>query len=360
MRSAIALLLAVFLTSLAFAQDSTDSRDKTFGILPVPAFGYTPETRGYVGAVALVTTDFYKNDSTRISNGKLEINYTQNRQWIFTAAYEHYFPNDDYILTTSLSYLLFPELFYGIGNNTEEEDEELYESRRIEWFAGLEQRIFSRMYVGVFVQGQRMWDVAFPENTGFSSEGITGFDGGISSGGGYALRWDNRDGVLNATEGWLAQWQHTVFDDLTGSEFEFQRMRLDIRKFQRITKSSVLAFQGLAQFHTNEPPMRMLALLGGDQIMRGYYIGQYRDRQLGAVQAEWRQQLFWRVGVVGFAGVGKVGRRVGNLTPTNLKPSYGGGLRFRVDDEDNINMRFDFAAGSDGSTGFYVAFGEAF
>jgi hypothetical protein len=40
--------------------------------------------------------------------------------------------------------------------------------------------------------------------------------------------------------------------------------------------------------------------------------------------------------------------------------SFGGGLRIRVDSENNTNMRFDFGFGPDGVNGFYINFAEAF
>jgi len=39
--------------------------------------------------------------------------------------------------------------------------------------------------------------------------------------------------------------------------------------------------------------------------------------------------------------------------------TYGGGLRFKIDRESNVNIRFDYALGKN-SSGFYIGFGEAF
>jgi hypothetical protein len=48
--------------------------------------------------------------------------------------------------------------------------------------------------------------------------------------------------------------------------------------------------------------------------MRGYYEGRFRERQLYAVQAEYRAHLFWRVGAVGFASLGGVARDIDGTT----------------------------------------------
>ncbi len=64
-------------------------------------------------------------------------------------------------------------------------------------------------------------------------------------------------------------------------------------------------------------------------------------------------------GTTVFLGAGDVFHYVSDLSVSNIKPSYGFGLRIRVDKENNVNLRFDYALGKN-SSGFYVAFGEAF
>jgi hypothetical protein len=47
-------------------------------VLPVPAFGYSPETKSYIGAVCLFNFNFYQDSFTRSSNAKIEFNYSWN------------------------------------------------------------------------------------------------------------------------------------------------------------------------------------------------------------------------------------------------------------------------------------------
>ena len=62
--------------------DSSDVKVKKVKILPVPAFGYEPETKTHIVAVCLFTLDFYQDSTTRKSNAKLEFNYTFRNQII--------------------------------------------------------------------------------------------------------------------------------------------------------------------------------------------------------------------------------------------------------------------------------------
>jgi outer membrane translocation and assembly module TamA len=93
--------------------------------------------------------------------------------------------------------------------------------------------------------------------------------------------------------------------------------------------------------------------------MRGHYQGRYRDRQMVAAQAEYRVPVWWRLGVVGFAGVGQVARDVDDFHFGALHVSAGGGLRFLVSRSKRVNARGDVAWGED-DFGVYVALGEAF
>ena len=52
------------------AQDSIKA--KKIKVLPVPAFGYSPETKTYLGAVCLFNLNLYDDTLTRSSNAKIE------------------------------------------------------------------------------------------------------------------------------------------------------------------------------------------------------------------------------------------------------------------------------------------------
>ena len=186
-----------------------------------------------------------------------------------------------------------------------------------------------------------------------------GHQGGLSSGLGIAILHDSRDNLLNPQRGHFLDIEQQFFAPAFGSQFSFVRFGLDARTYIPIKKKSILAFQAKLGLQSGQPPFRMLSLLGSANDMRGYYQGRYRDRDHYALQAEYRLPLFWRIGVAGFAGIGDVGRTPSDFLTSTTKYTLGGGLRFLMDKAENINLRFDFAWGRQ-STGFYVAFGEAF
>ena len=78
------------------------------------------------------------------------------------------------------------------------------------------------------------------------------------------------------------------------------------------------------------------------------------------IQAEYRVPIFWRIGVVAFGDIGNVSDDIGSLDFSNLKYSYGAGLRFALDRLEKLNLRFDYGATTHFGHGFYLQLGEAF
>ncbi len=73
--------------------------------------------------------------------------------------------------------------------------------------------------------------------------------------------------------------------------------------------------------------------MGGETIMRGYYLGRYRDKNQLATQLEYRflplpLGFSKRIGAAIFAATGTVFENTNALTTKNLLYSGGAGARF--------------------------------
>jgi outer membrane translocation and assembly module TamA len=102
--------------------------------------------------------------------------------------------------------------------------------------------------------------------------------------------------------------------------------------------------------------------MGGESLMRGYYLGRYRDKHLLAGQVEYRMLPFSfakRWGASLFFAAGEVFNCNNNFQFKNLLPTGGAGLRFLLFPEKDIYTRIDYALTREGS-GFYFFIGEAF
>jgi len=367
-RSILPVFIGIILSVHAFALKPIEpdsgkldsSKDRRLRLIPSPAFGLEPETGFFFGALVLFTLRLYDDSVTRTSNGKFEIDYTQKNQILIESEWNLMFKEDKYILNGENSYKKFPDFFYGIGNNTLEADSELYSYNRINLYNAFLYKLYDHWFIGIQYRYDRMFNVEIEAGSMLDTGLIVGANGSTTSGIGYIINWDSRDNLLNASEGSYFWYSSTFFTSGLGSSFPFTNHWIDARKYFSTVKDQVLALHLMGQFNTNDPPFNMLALMGSSRDMRGYYKGRFRDRQYITFQAEYRVPVWKRFGFVVFGGVGDVAYSLSGFSASTLKPSVGGGLRYKLDKKENVNLRVDFGLGQNGTTGFYISFGEAF
>jgi outer membrane protein assembly factor BamA len=324
---------------------------------------YMPETNIVIGAGIKRFYHFGKNgDSlTRISNITGSFQYSLNGQYLIQGQYQIFSNQEKYYSIGYFGYTRFPIMFYGIGNNIDMDKGENV-SYDYAIFDNLTYRkISNKGFVGLGWRYYNMFNVKTKANGLLESNNIVGSKGSVISGLSISYLFDNRDNILTPTKGAFAQLTFSTHGKATGSSNSFDRWQLDTRYyFKPFTKrEDVLAFQGYGFLSNGDVPFNELGQMGGDMIMRGYYQGSYRDKNLLAVQAEYRLQLLKRWGIVGFAGVGSISDAMNHFDLNNTKPSYGGGLRFKINRKENVNVRVDYGFGN-GQQNVYFFIAEAF
>lgn len=145
-----------------------------------------------------------------------------------------------------------------------------------------------------------------------------------------------------------------------GAPTLFFKWDLDARAFYRPWLKHVIAFQATTTYINGDAPFYDLALLGGENKMRGYYLGALRDKVLLDAQVEYRLPIWNIFGAAAWLGTGRVAETYSGLNLDGFRLSYGIGLRIRVDTKHNTNMRFDMGFGPHNIHGFYINFAEAF
>jgi outer membrane protein assembly factor BamA len=369
-RTYFLLLLICFFQANLFAQDfpveyksdSTflskvfGSKDKKVKITPLPYVGYLPETRILGGAALLLTTRLSKDTTLPFSYTELTFTYTQNHQAILEN--DIFFYIGHYIVKGLFGYEKYPDRYWGIGSNTPSSAEERYDNERV--FANMVflRKVKGRLYLGLKYRLVAMYNME--HISGAHSLTSEQYKGSIASGTGPALIYDSRDNILTPSKGMYLAILNPHFGGITGSTHNFSSVEVDYRKFVRLHSKQVLAFQATGDFITGNPPFGMYSLLGSDMDMRGYYKGRYRDRDFMSVQAEYRRFLFWRIGMAAFVGVGNVQNSIENLFTTTPKYTIGGGIRLKLNRRENINLRMDYAWGSNSNRGLYIFLAEAF
>jgi outer membrane protein assembly factor BamA len=120
-----------------------------------------------------------------------------------------------------------------------------------------------------------------------------------------------------------------------------------------------LAIQAKTRLGNGDVPFLDMSAVGNDDLLRGYPKNRFRDVNFVGAQAEYRFPLFWRLGMVVFAGAGDVFNKASDLTITDLKWSIGSGLRLVVNPQERLNVRFDYGYGKEGGY-FYLVVAESF
>ncbi|PSR52725.1 hypothetical protein AHMF7605_03890 [Adhaeribacter arboris] len=340
--------------------DSTGQRKK-LSLTPFPALFSTPETGIGYGALVVPVYNFGSDSLTRSSNGQLLAYYTQKKQASVQLTYNIYTNHERYNITGAANYYDWPILYYGIGNSNTLTDSSLVTYKLFLFQNRVLKKLKNFLFVGGQYQLTRINNVQFKNPASKIQErDAAELDGSITSGFGPAFLFDSRDNPLNTVRGWYAEAGTFINHKGLGSEFNFTRFILDVRRFLPLSSKQVLAFQGVGKFSTGHVPFREMALLGGGRTMRGFYEGRFRDRQLLALQSEYRQQVFSRVGFVMFGGIGEVGNSGRDFSFGQLKQAVGAGLRLMLNRKQRLNIRIDYAVGSDKAKGLYFDIGEAF
>jgi hypothetical protein len=342
----------------AGAPDSTGAGSVKFAAYPV--LGYSPETRIMGGTFAqwLVRIP----SSERPSGLGLGILLSQNRQFTLNLIPEFWWAGNRYHLAGELKWQHWPDRFYGIGNDTGEDDREYYVSRISGIKLDLFRSFYSSWYGGILleVENNNITDYDTADYAILRSGSIPGSSRSTISGAGLGLAWDSRSDVLLPGSGAYCQFRMVLFSPAMGSTYPYSKWILDLRKYWSLGHGHLLYLQVYGKFlWGREIPFRNMALLGGDKFLRGYFRGRYRDHNLFLAQAEYHSPPLWRFSLVLFAGAGDVFHSYSTLDRISIKPAGGIGLRYRIFRDRRMNIRLDAAAGK-GDRGIYLGIMEAF
>ncbi|XXF78745.1 BamA/TamA family outer membrane protein [Myxococcaceae bacterium GXIMD 01537] len=350
----LTLLALGLLCAPALAQEESG----TFSVVPFALPAYQPETSFLLGGAASLVYQPPKDSGRRESQVLLAGAASVRGQFTLLLQPDVYFLEDRLNLTATASAARFPDQFFGMGASTRAEDKEAYTPIYFEGELSPKWRVAPRLYVGPTLRYQHARIATLDEAGALRFE--TGATGGTTLQFGVTALYDSRDNTLNPTEGLLARLNVRRASADWGSDYTFDVLRLDARRYFLLPWGTrhVFAVQGLVELRQGEPPFYDTGRLGGMELSRGYLEGRYRERQHLAAQAEYRAPLFWRFGGVAFASVATVARDVDALDAAPLRPAGGVGLRFAPLDDVPVNLRLDVAYGSEAS--FYLNVGEAF
>lgn len=379
---------------LPAGQTETTKPPKRITILPVPVLFYQQETGAGYGLGGLLSGRLGTDTVTRSSNMRVQYWTTQKKQNLLQFVHTVYSPGEKFYLNGEVSAYTNRLYYFGIGNDAPQVqssnrsfvdfklfiiNQRFQKSIAKNQFLGLQYRL-SRVYQ-ITTENGRVNDngdeIPVTDVNNINQQNYFLLDPRLDdrqrqnfsvSGVGPVYTYDSRDVALAASKGSLLDLQVMFNGKFIGSDYNFVRYQIDARHFQRIfSNKTILALQYLGQFHSGDVPWHALAGLGANlggtlydnaNLMRGIYEQRFRDRQMMTAQAELRQHLFWRLDGAAFLGVGQVGNNLSDYSFGGIHTAGGVGARFNFIRRDRVNLRFDYAFGTD--PGFYFAIGEAF
>ena len=113
----------------------------------------------------------------------------------------------------------------------------------------------------------------------------------LSSGVGFLLTYDTRDVPANAYRGTYLDFRGMMYNKAFGSDNNFYRLEIDYRQYKTLGKRKVLAWTVQTKNVFGNVPLTKYALSGTPFDLRGYYMGQFRDKSSHVMMAEYRQMI---------------------------------------------------------------------
>ena len=375
-KSLVSLCITILASSLAHGQlikrttnwvlhhsiiDTTTPGQPSFRLYPTLA--YAPETNLEIGLTTLYLFQARKDTGNRISELNMFSFFTLRSQygiWLENALYGH---KDKWIILGKIRFQRFPLLYYGIGPNTPKDQPATIDGTNIVFRQRVLRKIGANLFLGPELDYQSLSNTSVEHHPEDLERDVPiGASGSSNFGVGAAIVYDNRYNMLNVRKGTFAELGLLTYSDKLGSTYNFTGVNVDIRNYRPVNKRDVLALQVIGNFLTGTVPFNQMALMGGETMMRGYYAGRYRDKNLIAGQAEYRVlplSFSKRIGFALFAGTAVVSSTIPGIRFDNLQVAGGAGIRYLLFPKKDIFVRFDVGVTKEG-VGFYFFTGEAF
>lgn len=341
-------------------RSDTIGKNKAIKLLAIPVIFSTPETGfGIGGGGQLFLTSEKNRFMARQSNITFTGIYTANSQIIIEATPQIYFGSGDYYLDAAYEFRIYPNKFWGIGNNTPDSNEESYNMTSHVVNVDFLKRLPPSLNFGLRFNFENH-EVTEIEEGGLLADGdILGSDRAVIIGLGAVFNLDTRDQVEDPKGGYFINFNAQFSSENFGATHGFNRFVTDLRGYFPISENSLFAGRIYVQNNFGDVPFQAKAWLGGSSIARGYFAGRFIDDQMYVFTGEYRWRLTPRWGLAAFALMGEVSN-INQDFFSDPKLAAGGGIRFKILKTQNTLVRLDVGLGENGSSGFYFGVNQAF
>lgn len=270
------------------------------------------------------------------------------------------FTKYNFLIISKFQYLFLPDKFYGLGNQVKAEPFAHYNldrfSLEVDMLKGVNSRWFAGLRVGV------NYDEFSAVNGDDLNASVVGYEGGWVNNLGPVVAYDTRNSPSYPSKGAFVLGSTVWSLPVLGSDYRYSFSKVDARKYISLRKDkTILALQAFVSHSKGEVPFYKLSYIGAKDMLRGIpHPYKYLDNDAWFTQLEFRQHLWWRLGMVAFAGTGRVMPNLLSDTFDELHCVGGGGLRFQVLPNDGLNFRIDYGVSNHNESGVFFTIREAF
>lgn len=362
------LLLGVMagLTATPLSGQAADTAAYRNRLTVLPFAAYAPETGvqfGAGGGWQFKWPGAARDPATRSSYLAGAVTFTTKGQWTAGAEGSAFLPGGDWWLFGRAALASFPLIYYGVGAQTELADSNRMKHRFVKLEGKGLRRLHGPLYGGLYYRLHSFFDIRWQDDSRIPA-GLPGGDGGKSSGLGVSLQYDTRPSQTTPTSGRYLVLDYLRNEEFLGSDFVYDYLLIDARTYLPVRHGrDVVALNLYAEFNGPDVPIQTMSMLSNattQELMRGVYLGRFRDRHEVVAQMDYRGRLKGRFGYVVFGSAGNVFGSGGNELFEDLKFTYGAGLRFNLNPQDPLNLRVDYTLTSFGESGLSIGAAEAF
>ena len=265
------------------------ARNFHYNILGGPS--YTPDFGLLIGGSALMTFRMNPKDTTmRRSVIPASVAFMFNGGLNLVVKPQLFFKNDRFRIFGQFTFKNTQENFYGVGYDTNKNyvrsdttSQYRYSGIQINpWFLFRlgESNFFAGPQIDItydHIMDPAKYLVEQPDykRAGGTADGYKDFSSGV----GFLLTYDTRDVPANPYKGLYFDLRGLIYQKFLGSYSNFSHLELDYRQYKSVGKRKVVAWtvQSKHSFGHNLP-LNKYVLSGTPFDLRGYYMGQYRDK----------------------------------------------------------------------------------
>jgi len=369
---------------------SVISQEETFGV-PIPVVGTSPNSGTIMGVLLAVVTEtdghidsiiapvVTQNDLTGLSvdmnyfgfpseniTYQLYFSHSSENFWEYTIDYKQ---KQFFWETVTLDALVrfsrdSSNRFYGLGDESDVDDETSYTSRNIQSKLQLTWELKEHFFLSLGMEGRRKWirrgvieDVPTIKEK-FSD--VPGVEGGYTLPLRLAMMYDTRNNSVSPTSGMYFRFFLEGASQSILSSFSYQKVGLEGKTYLPLDDDArfVLVLRGLVEYmEGSNVPFYELSSIGGESF-RGFGEGRFYDKHRFQVNIEQRIRLFrFFVGEIlldvegaVFAEFGQVFPSFDDIKPSNIQKVFGVAIRFVV--RSQIVAKVDIGYGDEGSAIF--------